>query len=37
MKYKNKKKWLENKQKWFDSLPEKIKASLNRPGSIKTR
>ena len=37
MKYKHKVEWLKNKQKWFDSRPEKVKASLNRPGSVKTR
>lgn len=37
MKHKKKVEWLKNKQRWFDSLPEKVKASLNRPGSIKTR
>lgn len=37
MKYKHKVEGLKNKQKWFDSLPEKVKASLNRPGSVKTR
>lgn len=37
MKYKKKLLNLKQAQKWFESLPEKEKASLTKPGSIKQR
>lgn len=37
MKYKKKLANLHAAQKWFDALPEKIKASLTRPGGINQR
>lgn len=37
VKYKKKLAALKNAQKWFDALPEKEKAALTRPGSIKQR
>lgn len=37
MKYKKKVANLKAAQKWFDSLPEKDKATLTRPGSVKQR
>lgn len=37
MKYDQKKKNLEAAQRWFDSLPERLKSSLKRPGSINQR
>ena len=37
MKYKKKLANLKAAQKWFDSLPERDKASLTRPGGINQR
>ena len=37
VKYKKRLKNLEAAQKWFDALPEKVKASLTRPGGINQR
>lgn len=37
MKYKKMKAYLAGKQAWFDKLPESIKHTLTRPGSVKTR
>lgn len=37
MKAKKMKVWLLQKQAWFDKLPEKVKVTLTRPGSVKTR
>lgn len=37
MKYKKKLAFLAAKQAWFDKLPQSVKNSLTRPGSIKTR
>lgn len=37
MKAKNQKLWLEQKQNWFNRLPEREKASRKRPGSVKTK
>ena len=37
MKYKNKLANLKAAQKWFDSLPERDKAGLTRPGGINQR
>lgn len=37
MKYKNKVKWLQYKQNWFDKLPQSVKNALTRPGSVNTR
>lgn len=37
MKQKNKNKWLENKQKWYDQLTERDKQGRQRAGSVKTR
>lgn len=40
MKYKNKLKKLQNKQKWWDSLSQSTRTACHltkRPGSVKTR
>ncbi len=37
MKYKKKLENLRASQKWFDNLPERIKSSLTRPGSVNQR
>lgn len=37
VKFKKKLAALQAAQKWFDSLPEKVKAGLTRPGSVKQR
>ena len=37
MKAKHAREWLQYKQNWYDKLPERVKASLTRPGSVKTR
>lgn len=37
MKSKHMKEWLQMKQNWFDKLPESVKRTLTRPGSVKTR
>ena len=37
VKYKKRLKDLEAAKKWFDALPEKVKSSLTRPGSVKQR
>ena len=37
MKYKKKLANLKAAQAWWDRLPERDKASLTRPGSVKTR
>ena len=37
MKYKNKKAYLENRQKWWDKLPQREKDATTRPGSVKVR
>lgn len=37
MKYKKMKARLANAQKWWDALPQKDKAALTRPGSVKWR
>lgn len=37
MKYKHMKSRLEAKQAWFDKLPESVKSSLTRPGSVKSK
>lgn len=36
-KYKKQVEALKMAQKWFDSLPERVKSTLTRPGSIKQR
>ena len=37
MKYKKKKAYLAAKQAWWDKLPQSVKNSLTRPGSVKTK
>lgn len=37
MKYKKKLAYLVAKQTWWDKLPQSVKSSLTRPGSVKTR
>lgn len=37
MKYKKKLNYLKAKQAWWDKLPQNVKNSLTRPGSVKTR
>lgn len=37
MKYKKLKRYLENKQAWWDRLPQNVKNATTKPGSIKTR
>lgn len=37
MKYKNKVKWLQNKQAWWDRQTQAFKNATTRPGSVKTR
>ncbi len=35
MKAKHRRKNLELKQKWFDALPNNVKNTMTRPGSVK--
>lgn len=37
MKYKKKVAYLKAKQAWFDKLPQSVKNSLTRPGSVQTK
>ncbi len=37
MKYKNKLKYLQAKQAWWDKQPQAFKDSTTRPGSVKTK
>lgn len=37
MKYKNKIKWLQAKQQWWDRQSDSFKHATTRPGSVKTK